>query len=58
MASSPQAIPVRVRIRTLRQMCLEADSDFIEESENQTEYEFSKRKFKGRYKYRGPYADD
>ncbi len=58
MATSPRAIPVRVRTRTLRNMCIEADPEFIEESENATEYEFSKRNFKGRTRYRGAYADE
>lgn len=59
MASSPQAIPVRVRTRELRQMCVEADPDFYQEAENPVEYEFNsgKRIFRGRYKQRGPYAD-
>lgn len=58
MATSPQAIPVRVRTRTLRQMVIQSDSEFMEESENPTEYEFSKRKFRGRYRHRGPYSDE
>ena len=57
MASSPRAIPVRTTTRTLRQMCLEADPEFIEDSENPIEYEFPRRKFRGRYKFRGPYED-
>lgn len=58
MATSPQAIPVRIRVRTLRQLCIQSDSEFMEESENVREYEFSKRTFKGRYKHRGAYADE
>ena len=58
MATSPQAIPVRIRTRTLRQMVIATDSEFMEESENVREYEFSKRKFRGRYKVRGPYEPE
>jgi hypothetical protein len=58
MATSPQAIPVRIRVRTLRQLCIQSDSEFMEESENPVEYEFSKRKFRGRYKHRGPYETE
>lgn len=58
MATSPQAIPVRIRVRTLRQMVINADSEFMEESENPVEYEFTKRKFRGRYKTRGPYEPE
>lgn len=58
MATSPRAIPVRTRIRTLRNMCIEADPEFIEESENQVEYEMSKKKFKGRTRHRGAYASE
>ena len=57
MATSPQVIPVRIRTKTLRQMVIEADPEFMEESENPVEYEFAKRKFRGRYKQRGPYED-
>lgn len=42
----------------MRTMCLKADPDFNEESLNPVEYEFSNgRKFKGRYKSRGAYAE-
>lgn len=60
MASSPQPIPVRVRQKTWRQLVVEADPDFVQESENPVEYEFAgtKRKFRGRYKQRGAYADE
>jgi hypothetical protein len=58
MATSPRAIPVRTRTRVLRNMCIEADPEFIEESENPEEYQFSKRTFRGRYKHRGAYADE
>lgn len=59
MASSPQAIPVRVRQKTWRQLVVEADPDFVQESENPISYEFAngKRKFRERYKQRGPYED-
>jgi hypothetical protein len=58
MATSPQAIPVRIRVRTLRQMVIASDSEFMEESENPVEYEFTKRKFRGRYRVRGPYEPE
>lgn len=57
-SSSPGAIPVRIRVRDIRQMCIEADPDFHNEGENPVEYEFTKRTFRGRYKYRGAYASD
>ena len=56
MATSPRAIPVKTRVRTLRQMVVAADADFIQEGENPIEYEFSETIFRGRYKLRGPYA--
>lgn len=55
--TSPRAIPVRVIVKTLRQMCIENDPDFIEDGENPIEYDFPKRKFRGRYKHRGAYED-
>lgn len=58
MATSPRAIPVRTTQKTLRQMCLEADPEFIEESLNPVEYEFSKRTFRGRTNHRGAYTDE
>lgn len=60
MATSPQAIPVRVKQKAWRQMVVEADPDFVQDSENPVEYSFSndKRKFRGRYKSRGAYAED
>lgn len=58
MATSPRAIPVRVRTRTLRNMCIEADPEFITESERPPEYEFSKRTFRGHTRTRGAYADE
>jgi hypothetical protein len=60
MTTSPQAIPVRVRVTTLRQEVIKADPEFMQESEQPVEYEFSggKRKFRGRYKHRGAYAED
>jgi hypothetical protein len=54
---SPTAIPVKVRQRTLRQLCIQVDEDFMRESENPVEYEFSKRTFRGRYKQRGAYEE-
>jgi hypothetical protein len=46
-------------VRTLRQMCIEADPGFIEGSLVDVEYEFGggRRLFKGRYQHRGPYGD-
>ena len=59
MATTPiRAIPVRTRTKTLRQMVVEADPAYIEDSENPVEYEFARRKFRGRDKHRGPYAED
>ena len=60
MASSPQAIPVRIRTTTLRNEVVKADPEFMQESENPVEYEFGggKRKFRARYKHRGAYAED
>jgi hypothetical protein len=58
MATSPRAIPVKVTVKTLRNMCIEADPEFIEKSENVDEYEFTKRTFKGRTRYRGAYAEE
>lgn len=63
MASSPKAIPVRVRNTTLRDMVLRVDPEFNYTSQNQVEYEFSnkggaRRKFTGRTSQRGPYAEE
>lgn len=38
-------------------MCLEADPEFMEESENPEVYRFGKRVFRERYRTRGPYED-
>lgn len=52
----------RTRETTLRHEVLKADEDFIKESLNPVEYEFSsktgKREFRGFYRRRGPYNDD
>lgn len=58
MATSPRAIPVRVTQKTWRQLVIEADPDYYQDSENPVEYEFKSRKFRGRYKQRGAYAED
>lgn len=58
MATSPRAIPVRTTRKTMRQMCIEADPEFITESTNPIEYEFTKRTFRGRTNHRGAYADE
>jgi hypothetical protein len=55
---SPTAIPVKVRQRTLRQLCIQVDEDFMRESENPEEYKFTGRTFRGRYKQRGAYTDE
>lgn len=57
MATSPRAIPVRIVTKTLRQMCLESDPEFMEESENPEVYRFGKRVFRERYRTRGPYEE-
>jgi hypothetical protein len=52
----------RTRETTLRHEVLKADDEFIKESLNPVEYEFSskhgKRLFRGFYRNRGNYADD
>lgn len=60
MATSPKAIPVKVRTRTLRQMCIEADPDFYPDGRKPVAYEFNngKRKFREVTAESGPYADD
>jgi len=55
MARSPVAIPVRTLRKTLRQVVIEADPEYITEDRNPIEYEFPKRIFRGNYKTRGPY---
>lgn len=56
----PTAIPVKVMNRTLRQLVIEADPEYMVDSENPVEYEFKTkngtREFRGRYKSRGAYA--
>jgi hypothetical protein len=49
-----------VRHKDWRQLVVEADPDFIQESQNPVEYEMTgrnqmKRIFRGYYKQRGPY---
>ena len=59
MATSPRAIPVRIRVRTFRQMCQDVDPDFTRDANLVDEYEWSNgRVHKGYYKTRGAYADD
>lgn len=60
MATSPRAIPVKVRVRTLRQMCIEADPEFYPESRKPVAYEFNngKRIFREVTNSSGPYADE
>lgn len=60
MSTSPKAIPVRYRTRTLRQMCIEADPEFYPESRKPIAYEFhnGKRVFREVTDQSGPYADD
>lgn len=59
MATSPRAIPVKVRTRTLRQMCVEADPNFYEEGRRPVSYEFNngKRVFREITDISGPYSD-
>lgn len=56
---SQDAIPVRVRVTTLRQRCVEADPDFYPESRRPVAYEFAdgKRKFREITDQSGPYKD-
>lgn len=51
------AIPVRVRVTTLRNEVLRVDPEFNRESQDVPEYEFTGRTFRGRYTERGPYGD-
>lgn len=57
--TSQAAIPVRVRVTTLRQKCVEADPDFYPESRRPVAYEFAagKRIFREVTDQSGPYAD-
>ena len=59
MATSPRAIPVKTRTRTLRQMCIEADPTFYEESRRPVAYEFNngKKVFREVTDISGPYED-
>lgn len=55
------ALPVRVRHKNWRQLVIEADPEWIQESQNPVEYEFTgvnvtKRIFRGYYQKRGAYA--
>ena len=58
MATNDRAIPVRTIVRTLRELVLKSDPEFIRESQEAREYEFTTRTFKGRYAQRGPYTED
>lgn len=57
--TSQAAIPVQVRVTTLRQKCVEADPDFYTEGRRPIAYEFAdgKRKFREITDASGPYAD-
>ena len=55
MATSPRAIPVRTLAKTLRQIVIEADPEYMTEDRNPVEYEFPRHIFRGNYKNRGPY---
>lgn len=59
MASSPRAIQVKTRTRTLHQMCVEADADFYPEGRKPVAYEFSngRRVFREVTNESGPYSD-
>jgi hypothetical protein len=54
MAGLP-ALPVRRTQKTLRQIVIEADPEYVVEDRNPVEYEFPKHTFRGNYKIRGPY---
>lgn len=58
-SGSSSSRPRGLFTRTLRQICIEVDSGFIEGSLVDIEYEFGggRRIFKGRYQHRGPYGD-
>ena len=60
MATSPRAIPVKVRVRTLRQMCVEADPEFYSDGRKPVAYEFNsgKRVFREVTDNSGPYIDE
>lgn len=59
MATSPRAIPVKVRTTTLRQRCVEADPDFYPEGRKPVAYEFAggKRIFREVTDDSGPYSN-
>lgn len=59
MASSPKAIPVTTRTRTLRQMCIEADPEFYPEGRRPIAYEFhnGRRVFREVTTESGPYSE-
>lgn len=56
--ASPTAIPVKVTVKTLRQMCVEADPEFFSEGRKPIAYEFGagKRVFREITDQSGPYA--
>lgn len=58
--ASPKAIPVKVTVKTLRQMCVEADPNFYTDGRQPITYEFGggKRKFREITDKSGPYAGD
>lgn len=55
-----QAIPVRTKVRTIRQMCVDADPEFMTEGLRPVEYEMGKAKrvFRGFYQERGAYTPE
>lgn len=57
--TSQAAIPVRVRVTTLRQRCVEADPEFYPESRRPVAYDFAggKRIFREITDQSGPYSD-
>lgn len=57
--TSQAAIPVRVRVTTLRNKCVEADPDFYTEGRRPIAYEFAggKRIFREVTDQSGPYSD-
>jgi hypothetical protein len=59
MATSPRAIPVKVRTRTMRQWCVEADPEFYSDGRKPVAYEFNngKRVFREVTDDSGPYSD-
>lgn len=56
--ASQDAIPVQVRVSTLRQRCVEADPDFYAEGRRPVAYEFAggKRIFREVTNQSGPYS--